>query len=75
MKIQEFVDYLKEHPARYGFYLGEHYKKTGFFVENKRFLTLTCFFNGAILAYKLPFLLAQTHHAGMLSTLLGLPDA
>jgi hypothetical protein len=61
MKIQEFVDHLKEHPDSYEFQLAEHAGKQGVLVKDQRFDTLTHFAIEAILEHSLDFLLNQTH--------------
>jgi len=60
MIVQEFVDYLVNHPDEFEWKEEECEGKTGFLVGHKRFETLTHFTPEVIGKHNLEFLLSQT---------------
>lgn len=62
MIVQDFVDYLSNHPNEFEYEEKECESKNGFLVGNKQYKTLTHFTTEAINKYNMEFLLGQTIH-------------
>jgi hypothetical protein len=58
----EFINYLENNPGTFEWSDGEHDGKTGVFVKNNQFETVTHFTDGAIENNNLKVLINQTTH-------------